>query len=343
MRGTTRTPFLKRPARSRRCRRDTGYDAVAAQCQAKDVKDVAGELHRLLANELRNITFSGEQDAADQTLTAWGKYIAIDGQVRALENAGQTDAAITLCTGPGPEQSNGAYQRFDDALGRTLDINEKEFAGDVAQGTADVAAAARRRAARDARRCPAGLAWHPPAFSGSTAYEYCTPPSVSSRSMSAGTRPATNTAGNSGGCVPCAFCMTGRRTCSASRSRCTRSSNRSPPPCPPTPCWAWAVTTGKAAGEFNPILYRTARFDLKDSGTFWLSETPTVPGFKELGQPHPTHLHLGASAGPGDGKGVLPVQRPPGPRIAARPREGRAAPGGHPKAARLHRPNHPHR
>ena len=35
---------------------------------------------------------------------------------------------------------------------------------------------------------------------------------------------------------------------------------------------------GKAAGEFCPVLYRTARFDRKDSGTFWLSDTPNVPG-----------------------------------------------------------------
>ena len=35
---------------------------------------------------------------------------------------------------------------------------------------------------------------------------------------------------------------------------------------------------GKQAGEFCPIFYRIARFDLKESGTFWLSETPSIPG-----------------------------------------------------------------
>lgn len=34
---------------------------------------------------------------------------------------------------------------------------------------------------------------------------------------------------------------------------------------------------GKGAGEFNPIFYRKDRYDLVDSGTFWLSETPEVP------------------------------------------------------------------
>jgi endonuclease/exonuclease/phosphatase family metal-dependent hydrolase len=37
---------------------------------------------------------------------------------------------------------------------------------------------------------------------------------------------------------------------------------------------------GKSRGEFAPILYRQERFDLVASGTFWLSETPDVPGSK---------------------------------------------------------------
>jgi endonuclease/exonuclease/phosphatase family metal-dependent hydrolase len=35
---------------------------------------------------------------------------------------------------------------------------------------------------------------------------------------------------------------------------------------------------GKTRGEFAPIFYRADRFDLLDSGTFWLSKTPTKPG-----------------------------------------------------------------
>lgn len=35
---------------------------------------------------------------------------------------------------------------------------------------------------------------------------------------------------------------------------------------------------GEDAGEFSPIFYRTERFDLLESETFWLSETPDVPG-----------------------------------------------------------------
>lgn len=35
---------------------------------------------------------------------------------------------------------------------------------------------------------------------------------------------------------------------------------------------------GQTKGEYSAILYRKDRFDVNDSGTFWLSDTPTVPG-----------------------------------------------------------------
>jgi endonuclease/exonuclease/phosphatase family metal-dependent hydrolase len=37
---------------------------------------------------------------------------------------------------------------------------------------------------------------------------------------------------------------------------------------------------GKERGEFSAILYRADRLELVDSGTFWLSQTPEVPGSK---------------------------------------------------------------
>jgi endonuclease/exonuclease/phosphatase family metal-dependent hydrolase len=37
---------------------------------------------------------------------------------------------------------------------------------------------------------------------------------------------------------------------------------------------------GREGGEFSAILYRTDRLELLDSGTFWLSQTPEVPGSK---------------------------------------------------------------
>lgn len=38
---------------------------------------------------------------------------------------------------------------------------------------------------------------------------------------------------------------------------------------------------GKAKGEYVPIFFRKDRFEKKDSGHFWLSKTPDVPGSKD--------------------------------------------------------------
>ena len=130
--------FLAKSGRIATLPPGTTYDAVAAACQNGQVKTLSAGFTGFLADELRNVTFTGEQDAADQTLSAWGRYVAIDGQIRALENQGRHADAVALCTGTGPDQSNGAYRAFDDALGRTLDINEKELAKDVNLGFADL-------------------------------------------------------------------------------------------------------------------------------------------------------------------------------------------------------------
>lgn len=37
---------------------------------------------------------------------------------------------------------------------------------------------------------------------------------------------------------------------------------------------------GKQKGEYSAIFYKTNRFKVNDSNTFWLSETPSVPGSK---------------------------------------------------------------
>jgi endonuclease/exonuclease/phosphatase family metal-dependent hydrolase len=40
---------------------------------------------------------------------------------------------------------------------------------------------------------------------------------------------------------------------------------------------------GQTRGEYSAILYRQDRFDVSESGTFWLSDTPTVPGSTSWG------------------------------------------------------------
>ena len=40
---------------------------------------------------------------------------------------------------------------------------------------------------------------------------------------------------------------------------------------------------GQSAGEFCPVFFRRDRFELTSSGTFWFSDTPSVPGSKHWG------------------------------------------------------------
>jgi len=40
---------------------------------------------------------------------------------------------------------------------------------------------------------------------------------------------------------------------------------------------------GRARGEFSAILFRKSRFRVAEAGTFWLSDTPAVPGSKSWG------------------------------------------------------------
>jgi hypothetical protein len=87
-----------------------------------------------LADELNNITFAGEREIAVLTLSRFAEYLAVDKQIRQLERTGQHKEAITLCLGHQQGQSNWAFDRFDKALGGTLEINQKAFEEAVGNG-----------------------------------------------------------------------------------------------------------------------------------------------------------------------------------------------------------------
>jgi hypothetical protein len=80
-----------------------------------------------LAEELGNITFAGERAAALAALQTFLAYVTIDARIRSLERADQHDAAVALCLGEKPGESNWAFARFDEALGKTIQINQDEF------------------------------------------------------------------------------------------------------------------------------------------------------------------------------------------------------------------------
>jgi hypothetical protein len=80
-----------------------------------------------LAEELNNIRFDGEAQAASDTLHEFQAYVAADMKIRQLENDGNHPAALKLGLGYNLSGSNYLFNKFDDALGRTLKINEQQL------------------------------------------------------------------------------------------------------------------------------------------------------------------------------------------------------------------------
>jgi hypothetical protein len=93
-------------------------------------KEVAGHLD----DELKNITFAGEEIVAKEAKKLFGDYLRIDQEIRTLENTGRHAEAVALCTGNRKGESNYAFNEFDKALGRTLDVNQRAFDDSVAEG-----------------------------------------------------------------------------------------------------------------------------------------------------------------------------------------------------------------
>lgn len=111
----------------------TGKTFAQVASEATDNRSVDG-FTGYLADELRNITFYGELESAQQTLRNWGDTVTADARVLELQQTGHSSDAVALCTGSQPEQANGAFHRFDMSLRQTLDINKRAFDEAVSQG-----------------------------------------------------------------------------------------------------------------------------------------------------------------------------------------------------------------
>jgi hypothetical protein len=107
---------------------------AAASAQGNRVDGFTG----FLADELNNVTFAGEREAAVDTLSKWAVYMGIDQQLRQLQRIGKLQEAIALCVGNNPGQSNWAFAQFDEALKQTLEINQQAFDKAVDQGFKDM-------------------------------------------------------------------------------------------------------------------------------------------------------------------------------------------------------------
>jgi hypothetical protein len=101
---------------------------AVAEADAGRFKNIKG----FIGAELNNITYPGEREAALDLLRTFVDYIEIDRKIRDLERAGRHAEAFALCVGTAPGQSDWAFERFDKALLKVLDINEHFFATQVA-------------------------------------------------------------------------------------------------------------------------------------------------------------------------------------------------------------------
>jgi hypothetical protein len=85
-------------------------------------------------DELRNITFQGEKEAALKMIRAFAAYDKVDGAMRSLEKNNRHAEAVQKGIGMGPDESGSAIEHFDKALQEVVAINHKEFDAAVDRG-----------------------------------------------------------------------------------------------------------------------------------------------------------------------------------------------------------------
>ena len=88
--------------------------------------------------EFRNITFTGERQAAETTLERYQTYQLDDRRIRALATSGKLSDAIAFCTSYAPGASNYAFDQYDKSLAALIAINQKAFTGAIDDGRSDL-------------------------------------------------------------------------------------------------------------------------------------------------------------------------------------------------------------
>ena len=81
----------------------------------------------LIEDELRNVTFPGEDAAANQAVANVLAFFAADTRFRELESKGSHTAAVAACIGNTEDSAFTAFDRFDEAAQRVLRINQWWF------------------------------------------------------------------------------------------------------------------------------------------------------------------------------------------------------------------------
>ncbi|MGK4584023.1 hypothetical protein [Kitasatospora sp. HPMI-4] len=85
-----------------------------------------------LGDELRNITFPGEGEAAEKVLADYRQYQRDDQRIRELYAQGRLKEAVTYDTGTAAGQSNADFDVLSGAMDEVIAINQKSFDSAVA-------------------------------------------------------------------------------------------------------------------------------------------------------------------------------------------------------------------
>jgi CHASE3 domain sensor protein len=110
------------------------YDAALAKdIDAYQASNANVQFNGFLGAEFRNITFPGERAAAVKTLLAYQVYERDDRVLRATAKT-NLDAAITYDIGTRPDQSDGAFNNYANALSSVIAINENAFTSAIQDG-----------------------------------------------------------------------------------------------------------------------------------------------------------------------------------------------------------------
>jgi hypothetical protein len=90
--------------------------------------DSKTRLKGLLGDELANVTFDGEGEAALQTVEYWGSFVRVHEDLARMDvKAAAADPEKALELSQTIARSDLAFGSFDNSLEKTLDINENAF------------------------------------------------------------------------------------------------------------------------------------------------------------------------------------------------------------------------
>ncbi len=114
---------------------NTTYEDLATTFRTDDKTTHVSGFAGRLADELANITYTGEREAALDTLVKWGSYMDLDTQIRSLERTFQHPQAVALCLDQNVGGSDYAFAQFDASLQNTIKINTDQFEANRDSGT----------------------------------------------------------------------------------------------------------------------------------------------------------------------------------------------------------------